>query len=152
MLWIGLRQHDEHADAPPLRSPRNGSSPIATSSAWWIASERSATLKGEPVDLQGAIRGPEDAGLQTEQLADFNQRVILDVEGGCLGDEIGRHLLLRTDLDACMFEVPTTVLRWHSNFRDNSSIDAPDLPETSLAIKACLGHGRQPRVAFLAPR
>jgi hypothetical protein len=26
-----------------------------------------------------------------------------------------------------MFEVPTTVLRWHSNFRDNSSIDAPDL-------------------------
>jgi hypothetical protein len=57
MLWIGLRQHDEHADAPPLPSPRNGSSPIATSLAWWIASERSAMLKGEPVDLHGPFEG-----------------------------------------------------------------------------------------------
>src|SRR4029077_8793432 len=56
-LSIGLRQHGEHGDAPPLRSPRNGSSPIATSLAWWIASERSATLKGEPVDLHGRFEG-----------------------------------------------------------------------------------------------
>src|SRR6185437_11074298 len=56
-LSIGLRQHGEHGDAPPLRSPRNGSSPIATSLAWWIASERSATLKGEPVDLHGPFEG-----------------------------------------------------------------------------------------------
>src|SRR6185312_15522583 len=57
MLRMGLRRHGEHADAPPLRSPRNGSSPIATSLAWWIASERSATLEGEPVDLHGPFEG-----------------------------------------------------------------------------------------------
>src|SRR6185437_4961205 len=56
-LSIGLRQHGEHGDAPPLRSPRNGSSPIATSLARWIASERSATLEGEPVDLHGPFEG-----------------------------------------------------------------------------------------------
>src|SRR4029077_7509409 len=48
--------HDEHADAPPLPSPRSGSSPIAASLAWWIASERSATLKGELLICTGDSR------------------------------------------------------------------------------------------------
>jgi len=53
---MGLRRHGEHADALRCGHRAMGHR-IATSLAWWIASERSATLEGEPVDLHGPFEG-----------------------------------------------------------------------------------------------
>ena len=57
------------------------------------------------LDARSFERLADGAGFETKVPTNVNQRMPRAVKGGCFGNKIGRHLLLRPDGDTCSAEV-----------------------------------------------